>query len=232
MNRNGHLKGLSMVKLRHLALGAALALLTTPSSAADAVYGEPAPSPVAVGTAATPVYVWSGPYAGGFVGYNSANFDQSGGASFDGDGFVGGVYAGYNLQTDRFVYGLEADIGGSGVDADGFNVATGSAISADGNIFGSLRARAGVAVDPFLVFATAGVAASRNELSLNGFSDEQTSVGYTVGGGVEAQITDSITSRLEYRYSDYGSETYDLGNTSVSSGFDEHSIRAGVALKF
>lgn len=222
-----------MVKLRHLAFGTALALLSTPAAfAADAVFGETAPSPVTVGSAATPVYVWSGPYAGGFVGYNSANFDQSGGASFDGDGFVGGVYSGFNLQTDRFVYGLEADLGGSGVDADGFNVATGTAISADGNIFGSLRARAGVAVDPFLVFATAGVAVSRNELSLNGFSDKQTSVGYTVGGGVEAQITDSVTSRLEYRYSDYGSESYDLGNTSVSSGFDEHSIRAGVALKF
>ena len=221
-----------MVKLRHLAAGAALVLLGTPAIAADAVTGESVPSPVTIGAAATPIYVWSGPYAGAFVGYNSANFDQSGGSSFDGDGFVGGVYAGYNLQTDRFVYGLEADIGGSGVDADGFNVATGSAISSDGNVFGSLRGRVGVAVDPFLVFATGGVAASRNELSLNGFSDEQTSVGYTVGAGVEAQVTDSITSRLEYRYSDYGSETYDLGNTSVSSGFDEHSIRAGIALKF
>jgi outer membrane immunogenic protein len=221
-----------MVKLRNLAFGAALALVSAPALAADAVIGDTALFPVPVGSAATPVYVWSGPYAGGFVGYNSANFDQSGGASFDGDGFIGGVYSGFNLQTDRFVYGLEADVGGSGVDADGFNVPTGSAISADGNIFGSLRARAGVAVDPFLVFATAGVAASRNELSLEGFSDTQTSVGYTVGGGVEAKVTDRITSRLEYRYSDYGSETYDLGNTSVSSGFDEHSIRAGVALKF
>ncbi|MEF2551841.1 outer membrane protein [Aurantimonas sp. A2-1-M11] len=217
--------------LRSLALATTAIVAMVPAArAADAFLEEaqaPMPAPLAP---SSPVYVWSGPYAGAFVGYNTSNFDQSGGASFDGEGFVGGVYTGYNWQADEFVYGLEADIGGSGVDADGTN--TGARIDADTDIFGSFRARAGVAVDPFLVFATGGVAAARNELSLNGFSDSQTSIGYTLGAGVEARITDNVTSRLEYRYSDFGSETYDLGNTSVSSGFDEHSIRAGVALKF
>ena len=202
------------------------------AQAADAVVAEPQPPMAPPVSASAPVYVWSGPYAGAFVGYNTSRFDQSGGASFSGNGFIGGVYTGYNLQTDRLVYGVEADIGGSGFTADGFNARENAAIDGDSNLFGSLRARVGVDVDPFLLFATGGVAAAKSELSLNGFSDDQTSFGYTVGGGVEAKITDSITSRLEYRYSDYGSETYDLGNTAVSSGFDEHSIRAGVALKF
>lgn len=218
--------------LRHLAIGLTLALLATSANAADTVLDTPQPPEPAPFTPSVPVYVWSGPYAGAFVGYNTSNFDQSGGAEFDGEGFVGGVYTGYNLQTDRLVYGIEADIGGSGVDGRGFNGAVGAPIDAETSIFGSLRARAGVAVDPFLVFGTAGVAASRNELSLGGASDSQTSIGYTLGAGIEAKITDNVTSRLEYRYSDFGSETYDLGNTSVSSGFDEHSIRAGIALKF
>ncbi|MCB8836604.1 outer membrane protein [Aurantimonas sp. VKM B-3413] len=188
--------------------------------------------PPAPAEAAQPVYVWTGAYAGAFVGYNTTNFNQSGGASFDADGFVGGVYSGYNFQDGPLVYGLEADFGGSGVDGNGYNAAAGAQTGAEENVFGSLRARVGVAADPFLVFATGGAAVSNNKLTLGSASDTKTSTGYTVGGGIDAKITDNVSARLEYRYSDYGKETYDLGNTSVSSGFDEHSIRAGVALKF
>jgi len=211
------------------ALGATLMLLAPSAYAADAVLPEAA-APVA--PAAPAAYTWSGPYAGGFVGYNFANFDQSGGASFDGEGVVGGVYAGYSLQTERFVYGIEADVGASDQDAGGFNVATGVPISAESTAFGSLRARVGVAYDPILLFATGGVAVSNQELTLRGANDDQTHVGYTVGAGVEAKVADGVTSRVEYRYSNFDSKTYDLGNVSVSSGFDEHSIRAGLALKF
>ncbi|SJZ73970.1 outer membrane protein [Consotaella salsifontis] len=209
----------------------ALVISAGAAFAADAVVAEPpAPAPVLN----EPVQVWSGPYAGVFVGYDFKNVDQSGsGASFDGDGFVGGVYTGYNWQKGSIVYGVEGDIGLSGVDAAGFNTATASEINSDdSNVFGSLRGRVGVAYDPFLVFATGGVAVAENELKIGNTSDSNTHVGYTVGGGVEAKISDNITSRLEYRYSDYGSEDYAIGGTTVSSGFDEHSIRAGVALKF
>ena len=213
------------------AFGVLLLLACDPVLAADVVNDVPT-APVAPTPQASPIHIWSGPYAGAFVGYNTRNFEQSGGASFNGDGFVGGVYTGYNLQTDKLVYGLEADIGGSGFTADGFSPATGGGIAGDTNLFGSLRARIGYDVDPFLLFATGGVAAARSELSANGFSDSKDNAGYTVGAGVEAKITDDISTRLEYRYSDFGSKSYDLGNTSISSGFDEHSIRAGVALKF
>jgi outer membrane immunogenic protein len=166
------------------------------------------------------------------VGYNFANFDAAGGASVDGEGVVGGVYAGYNLQTERLVYGAEIDAGASDVDAGGFSYATGVPISANSTAFGSLRARVGLAMDPILLFATGGVAVSNQQISLGGFEDDNTHVGYTLGAGVEAQVADGVTSRVEYRYSDFDSKTYDLGNVSVSSGFDEHSIRAGLALKF
>ena len=54
------------------------------------------------------VYTWAGPYAGGFVGYSRADFDNPAGGTFRADGFIGGVYAGYNLQSERLVYGLAA----------------------------------------------------------------------------------------------------------------------------
>lgn len=209
---------------------ATIIALSGPTLAADAVSKEaPAPAPTEL---SAPVYVWSGPYAGAFVGYNFSSTDQSGGGKFDGDGFVGGVYTGYNLQTDRLVYGLEGDIGYSGLDANGYNATAGAAIDSDSNAFGSLRGRIGVAYDPFLIFATGGVAVANKELSLGGASDSNTHVGYTVGAGVEAKVTNNITSRVEYRFSDYNSKNYDFGGTVVSSGFNEQSIRAGLALKF
>lgn len=211
------------------ALTVAMALLpmaTTAARSADAVLPDLAAS------ATSDVYTWSGPYAGGFVGYNFANFDTAGAASANGEGVVGGVYAGYNLQTERLVYGAEIDAGASDVDAGGFNYATGVPISANSTAFGSLRARVGIAMDPILLFATGGVALSNQEMRLGGFEDSNTHVGYTVGAGVEAEVAKGVTSRVEYRYSDFDSKTYDLGNVSVSSGFDEHSIRAGLALKF
>lgn len=211
-----------------VAIVATLLVTAAPAFAADAILAQPE----APDAPASTLYTWSGPYAGGFVGYDFANFDQTGGAHFDGEGVVGGLYSGYNLQSGRIVYGVEGDIGASDVSAGGFNAATGVPVGADSTAFGSLRARIGVDYDPILLFATGGVALSNKELSLDGVSDDQTHVGYTVGAGVEANVAKGVTSRIEYRYSDYNSQNYDLGNVTVSSGFDEHSIRAGLALKF
>ena len=216
---------------RTLLLIGPLGLWTAPAFAADAVSPFPE-ARVAEPPAAPPVEIWSGPYAGTFVGYNVSNFDDLAGASLHGEGFVGGVYGGYNLQSGNLVFGIEADIGGSGFDASDARGAGAQGYSGESNVFGSLRGRAGVALDPFLVYGTAGLAVAESELSRAGFSDSETNLGYTVGAGIEAQVFDNVTTRLEYRYSDYGNADYDLGNTAVSSGFDEHSVRAGVALKF
>ena len=215
-----------MKAFRSAVLGSVFLSLPLAAQAADVV------APLVTAPAADAYYTWTGPYAGGFVGYNFADFDTSGGASSDGEGVVGGVYAGYNLQTERFVYGVEGDIGASDVEAGGYSAAYGVPISANSTAFGSLRARIGVQYDPILLFATGGLAVSNKELSLGGARDDQTHVGYTVGAGVEAKVADGVTSRVEYRYSDFDEKSYDLGNVTVSSGFDEHSIRAGLALKF
>lgn len=178
------------------------------------------------------VYTWSGPYGGAFVGYNWSDVDRSGGASIGSDGFIGGVYTGFNLKSDRLVYGLEADIGASGADGTGFDIGTGLPLGTDAAEFGSVRARVGVDYDPFLFFATGGVAVANNELALGNATDENTHFGWTLGVGVEAAVTENLSSRFEYRYSDYESRDYNLGDVKMSSGFDEHSIRAGLALRF
>ncbi|RFC65383.1 porin family protein [Fulvimarina endophytica] len=181
---------------------------------------------------ALPVRVWSGPYAGAFVGYNISRFDDLRGASVEGEGVVGGVYGGFNIDGGPIVYGIEGDIGGGDFDAAANGVTGRPDIQGETNVFGSLRGRVGVPMDPFLVYGTGGLALADTQLTLDGASDTRTSVGYTVGAGVEAKVTDRVNARVEYRYSDFGSSDYELGKTSVSSGFDEHSVRAGVSLDF
>ena len=50
--------------------------------------------------------IWQGLYAGVHAGF---------GWSGDADGAVGGAQAGYNWQSQQFVYGLEADISKSNI---------------------------------------------------------------------------------------------------------------------
>ena len=216
-----------MTRLPVLFCIVALAGLSRPVLAADV--GDPAAVLVDDGPQ---VYTWAGPYGGGFVGYSRADFDNPAGGTFRADGFIGGVYAGYNLQSERLVYGLEGDVGASDVDGSGLAYSTGVPIDQSSTAFGSLRARVGIAYDPILMFATAGFAVANNELSLDGSSDSATHLGWTVGAGVEAALRDNVTSRIEYRYTDFQSRDYDIGNVTISSGYDEHSIRAGLALKF
>jgi outer membrane immunogenic protein len=99
-------------------------LLTTSALAADLaakVYTK-APPPVVA------VYDWTGFYIGGNVGYSWGRSSTtqafsdattgtllSGAATkFDLNGVIGGGQIGYNWQRDRWVFGLEADIQGSG----------------------------------------------------------------------------------------------------------------------
>ncbi|TPW32059.1 outer membrane protein [Pararhizobium mangrovi] len=172
-----------------------------------------------------PLYVWSGPYAGAFAGYNSDDFDNP---DDTGDGAMGGGFAGYNWQHENYVFGVEADLGYSGADAEV------AGLKADQELFGSVRGRMGYAFDnPFMVYATGGIAGSNLKLDDGDSSDTKTHVGWTAGAGAEASITDNVTARVEYRYSDYGSKNYDLPDSGpVSSGFDEQSVRAGIGIKF
>src|SRR4051812_26482961 len=71
----------------------------------------------------TPVYDWSGFYIGVHAGYGDPNYDgvfdssnlpaEPSGAAFakdiTADGFIGGIHAGYNVQTGKLVWGVEAD---------------------------------------------------------------------------------------------------------------------------
>lgn len=222
---------LKLVRPAAAALGLTALAGILPAHAADAVDEIPAAPAAPVELA--PVNTWSGPYAGVTLGYGFAGTSEVDpeaalpGVDVDTDGFTAHGFAGINGQSGAFVYGLEGDVGYNGTEGEdgGYEVENG----ADG----SLRARLGYAVtDNLLVYGTGGGAAKQMEVSQGGVSDDSTMLGYTVGAGVDAKLTDNVFGRLEYRYSDYGSETFTTGAGDAEVDSRENRIGVGLGLKF
>ncbi|WP_378943415.1 outer membrane protein [Mesorhizobium sp. ANAO-SY3R2] len=203
-----------------------VALAAMPAFAADVVMEEP-PAPAAP-MEMPPLNTWSGPYAGVTVGYGFSGEANVGGTKLDTDGFLGGAFVGYNYQMDNgIVLGAEGDIGYSGVETDngGLNVKSG--------IDGSLRARLGYAVTPdILLYGTAGGAGKRVEVSSGGFEDTNTALGWTAGAGADVKLTEAVFGRVEYRYTDYGSDNFNLGGSTAEVSNKDHRIQFGVGMKF
>ena len=205
-------------------MASAAALMAVSAHAADAVTQVPE-APAAVETAA-PVGNWSGFYLGGYGAYDWGKF-KGGSSHTNADGAGGGVYGGYNWQSGQIVYGAEADLGYNGQKG-----AAGNGTVGKEKLNGSVRARVGYDLNPFMIYGTAGLAAADHEVSSARGSDSNTALGYTVGAGVETMVTNNITARVEYRYTDYQDKDYNLGGTNVSRGFDDHSVKVGIGVKF
>ncbi|RVB19693.1 porin family protein, partial [Mesorhizobium sp. M7A.F.Ca.CA.004.05.1.1] len=190
---------------RPLAVALGLFALSGTAYAADVVSEEPpAPAPIAE----LPVASWAGPYAGLNVGYGFSgrtkekDFD----VETDTKGFVGSVFGGYQWQQENFVYGAEAELGYNGVKGDD------NGIDSKAGFEGSLRARLGYAVSPeILLYGTGGLAGRslKVEDTVLGASDRATMLGWTAGVGTDIKLTDNVFGRVEYRYTDFGSKSFD-----------------------
>src|SRR3712207_5390474 len=155
------------------------------ASAADLPVRSAPPAPI---VAAAPIFTWTGFYVGVNAGYGWSNddFDAVDLADDDNDGgFVGGAQVGYNYQIGSFVVGLEGDIQYADFGRE-FTYLGNDFESSDW--FGTVRARAGVAFDRALVYATGGFA----------FADDAN--GWTVGGGVEYAFTNNLSAKIEGLY--------------------------------
>ena len=168
---------------------------------------------------------WSGVYLGVLLGYTFGKSDVDPGPSVDVNGADGGVFAGYNFQADNWVVGVEADALLSGVEGSG------GGTNVDQEWSASLRLRAGYSLESFLLYGTGGLAVSSTELAAGGGKDSETQLGWTVGAGIESLITDNVTARVEYRYSDYEDKVFSLGGPA-EAGLTTNSVRAGVGVKF
>jgi len=192
---------------------AAVALTLVGARAADFNPYTPAPSAT----------VWQGPYVGGNLGY------QWGSVSNDPvkpRGIAGGIQAGYNLQQSRFVFGGETDLQLTDSDATFANW------KFSNPWFGSLRARAGFALNNVLFYGTAGLAYGSLKLQNNSgpVSETQISVGWTAGAGAELAIDRHWSARAEYLYVDLGSKSFPLD--ASTHGIQSSLMRLGINYRF
>lgn len=217
-----------MNKLALIALAGVLS--STAVSAAD--LGISAPAAAVVYSPAS-AFNWSGFYAGANVGYGFGKTQLSGNIVLDRDinGVLGGVQAGYNYDFGGFVLGVEGDFQFSDIKFSETVGATTDTFSVDR--FGTVRARAGLPVDRFLPYVTGGVAIANGKIHSQGgvpFEANQTSVGWTLGAGVEYAVTNNVTVKAEYLYADFGKATY--ANSNVEFAAKSNIVRAGVNFKF
>lgn len=207
------------------ALGILAFAASVPAFAADVVMEEPpAPAPIAE----LPVASWAGPYAGVNLGYGFSGRVKEPGNSISTDGFLGGAFVGYNYEMGNgVVLGAEGDLGYSGV--KGSN----AGVEAKAGLEGSLRARLGYAISPdILLYGTAGGAAQSLKVTERGLSDRNTMLGWTAGAGTDIKFTDNVFGRVEYRYTDYGKESFTTGGGTRDVDSRDHRINFGVGMKF
>ena len=156
---------------------------------------------------------------------------------------IGGFQVGDRWQFGQWVIGVEQDtqwtnvkntfvLGAATPFTPGGPFLEGDAFEARLKFLSNTRLQAGVAFDRFLVYAAGGLATGVMDVTAfygprsganatPGYAitdDNKFHVGWTVGGGVEWAITDNCSFGVEYRYTELGHETYNLGSFGFSNG--------------
>jgi outer membrane immunogenic protein len=220
--------------MKRLILGVAAALIFTAGQAA--AEGLPptsrirGPEPVAPN--------WTGFYLGVGVGAGAVVHDLSVGCcgheifgldGLGGEGFFGTVTVGYDrVIRPGWVAGIFADYD------FGSNISTdvrifGESGSIDHNHSWSVGGRLGFLANPStLVYGTAGY--TQAEFDFFGVTSK-TFDGYFVGAGIETFLRQNWTLKLDYRFSQFNAETFDLGYC-VDLEPSSHTARLVLSYKF
>jgi len=177
-------------------------------------------------------------------------------------GFIGGGQIGYNWQVSpAWVLGVEADFDGlSGTNGSFTSAFPGtpaivpmsSTFSHELDTLGTLRGRLGFLSSPnWLWYATGGLAYGETKIGSSWScptcappgnptaSSSNTSVGWTLGGGVEWKFAAAWSVKVEYLYVDLGSQSDTIGYTyapftsSMTSTVNERDniVRVGLNYK-
>lgn len=215
---------------------------------------------------AEPTSSWTGFYAGvvGGYGWGKSDSDWIGTGSqtgLNGNSFsidVNGALLGGQVGADYdlgngLVLGAVADISWSGIDGrDCADISNCPAIppwplsygTYDVNWLSTIRGRLGYGTESFLVYATGGLALADTDLKVTNISgttpgsDSATLTGFTVGGGLEYKLTQSVSLGAEYLYADFGKQHYHLldlggGDTAgVNADLKLHIVRASLNYRF
>jgi outer membrane immunogenic protein len=198
-------------------------------------------------------YNWSGVYVGVQGGYQWAEDDvadpvEGNASSFDFDGALVGLHAGYDKQVGSFVFGLVGDVewaDGDGT-SDAFGVGSSAFARAEVNWQASLRARIRYAFDRVLLYATGGLAVADYDFDFTCCGDpfgggdqfSDTLVGYTVGVGAAYAFADQWNVWADYRFTDFDTASGNITNccapppNSQDHDISTNAIRLGLSRRF
>jgi outer membrane immunogenic protein len=220
---------------RTLLAGLGLLALATaqPANAADLPRSMPYKAPAYVAA-----YNWTGFYLGINGGGAWGNSDWNGtGLGTDPSGGMFGLTAGYNWQAmgSPWVFGLEGDIDWTNV--NGNFACAGAICETKNDWFGTVRGRVGYSFDRYLPYFTGGVAFGNIDANRTGFAgSSDTSVGWTVGVGIEGVVAGNWTAKLEYLYADLGDTSCSAiacGTTAATNvDLQMNILRAGLNYRF
>lgn len=227
-----------------LAIGISLLAMST-AHAADVL--EPV---------ATPSFSWSGVYVGVQGGFSwvdtSITFPNVPGVegSPSPNAFTLGGQAGYRYQFDNsVVLGVEGDLYSYFNKEDAASLNTNSSgESLTVKYGGSLRGQVGYAFDRFLPYVTGGVAFINyagvgiqpfpGGPAFPGTGYSGTQAGWTVGAGLAYAFTDHFVANVDYRYTDFGSTSFDTPGVGPSAphstdvDLKENAVKIGFSYKF
>jgi outer membrane immunogenic protein len=207
----------------------------------------PPPRAPAAYVPVSPAYNWSGFYIGVNGGYGFAdstwNTPIGNSPSFNAYGEMAGGTLGWNYQIGQIVLGIEGDydwqnVRGSSTGATSTCFTTITLIggcNTSSNWYGTFRGRLGYAMDRFMIYATAGGAVTDIKAwTATTTPSANTELGWAAGAGVEGAITDNLTAKVEYLFTDYGNGSCTLVacGTTGSVKFYESMVRAGLNYKF
>jgi outer membrane immunogenic protein len=168
------------------------------------------------------------------------------GCTLDKTGAMFGGLAGYNFQSGRVVYGIEADaswlsLKGSKTFSAVPLVNLPLTIHSKVDWLATVRGRLGITMSPTLLYVTGGAAfggvnSSWSDATANSQSVDKTKVGWVAGGGIEHAFAPSWLVRVEGLYHDLGKVTANgLVNGNTYNTTFRHriaTVRGALALRW
>jgi outer membrane immunogenic protein len=195
-----------------------VSLFAGPVMAADLLPTKAPPAKV------TPIYNWTGCYAG--VHFGSVWVQQDWGAfgSDDDSGLLLGGQLGCNYQVSTWVFGVQGDAAWSNASGTHTDNISGLTDEWKKDMISSVTGRFGYAWDRLLAYGKGGAAWTHDRYDNSFAIATETRDGWTVGGGFEYAITNHVTMFFEYDYYDFGTRTVDFATPGPIDIRDRESI--------
>ncbi len=200
---------------------------------------------------AAPAYGWSGLYVGGAFGAGAASHELAsnlipGGITFNGigaEGMFGELSVGYDHDFGNWVGGVLVDGRYSGITT---SLDLGALLPVTANVdadYGfDVLARVGFKLDEAtLAYALGGYSWQHFDVNYStpgpsGSLYDWGSHGFSVGGGLEAAVSERVTVGIEYRYSQYAEKDFSPEFGAPDGTFTDtpsfHTVRIGAKYKF